>query len=96
MHCLSASYPTPLRQAIKIACVGICLLLQATAASAAAALATETPIEHLIIVVGENISFDNLFATTSGRAASSIGRASPGRTLPGRPSGKPAFAIALP
>src|ERR1700690_1569119 len=24
---------------------------------------TETPIEHLIVVVGENISFDNLFAT---------------------------------
>jgi phospholipase C len=25
--------------------------------------ATATPIEHLIVVVGENISFDNLFAT---------------------------------
>ncbi|MEO8564931.1 MAG: hypothetical protein ABI541_00995 [Betaproteobacteria bacterium] len=24
---------------------------------------TTTPIEHLIVVVGENISFDNLFAT---------------------------------
>ena len=41
----------------------MCLLLHATAGSAAAVPATETPIEHLIIVVGENISFDNLFAT---------------------------------
>jgi acid phosphatase len=31
--------------------------------TAAAAPATETPIEHLIVVVGENISFDCLFAT---------------------------------
>ena len=30
---------------------------------AASARATATPIEHLIVVVGENISFDNLFAT---------------------------------
>ena len=30
---------------------------------AAAVPATETPIEHLIVVVGENISFDCLFAT---------------------------------
>jgi phospholipase C len=28
-----------------------------------AASATATLIEHLIVVVGENISFDNLFAT---------------------------------
>jgi len=34
-----------------------------SAPTAAAAPATETPIEHLIVVVGENISFDCLFAT---------------------------------
>jgi acid phosphatase len=33
------------------------------AQSIGAARATATPIEHLIVVVGENISFDNLFAT---------------------------------
>jgi phospholipase C len=62
LHRLSASHSTPLRKDINSACAGICLLLLATGA-AAAAPATETPIEHLIIVVGENISFDNLFAT---------------------------------
>jgi phospholipase C len=36
-----------------------CLSAQPIAASRA----PTTPIEHLIVVVGENISFDNLFAT---------------------------------
>ncbi|HET7594154.1 MAG TPA: hypothetical protein VFK49_01810, partial [Stellaceae bacterium] len=31
--------------------------------AAAAPERTATPIEHLIVVVGENLSFDNLFAT---------------------------------
>ena len=40
-----------------------CLLSDPTAHGATLPSATETPIEHLIIIVGENISFDNLFAT---------------------------------
>jgi acid phosphatase len=43
--------------------VTACLLSDPTADSAPVPPATETPIEHLIIIVGENISFDNLFAT---------------------------------
>src|SRR5271165_3956866 len=39
---------------------GVSLLSRPTVA---ASPATETPIEHLIVVVGENISFDCLFAT---------------------------------
>ena len=35
--------------------------------------ATVTPIEHLIVVVGENLSFDNLFATYEPVAGQSIG-----------------------
>jgi len=33
------------------------------ATKAAAASGTRTPIKHLIVVVGENHSFDNVFAT---------------------------------
>ncbi|MFY9655926.1 MAG: alkaline phosphatase family protein [Methylocystis sp.] len=36
---------------------------QAFAADAAAATATRTPIKHLIVIVGENRSFDNVFGT---------------------------------
>jgi phospholipase C len=36
---------------------------KAAAKAAATAAATATPIEHLIVVVGENITFDSLFAT---------------------------------
>src|ERR1700676_4454514 len=35
--------------------------------------ATVTPIEHLIVVVGENLSFDNLFATYEPAAGQSVG-----------------------
>jgi phospholipase C len=35
----------------------------AALAQSASPSATKTPIEHLIVVIGENISFDNLFAT---------------------------------
>jgi acid phosphatase len=41
----------------------VCLLAVSTAHGAGETRATETPIEHLIVIVGENISFDNLFAT---------------------------------
>ncbi|MGE5200504.1 MAG: alkaline phosphatase family protein, partial [Acidobacteriota bacterium] len=52
----------------------IFLLLLAGLASppAVAAGATSTPIEHLIVVVGENISFDNLFATYEPPAGQSV------------------------
>ena len=52
----------------------IFLLLLAALASppAVAAGATSTPIEHLIVVVGENISFDNLFATYEPPAGQSV------------------------
>ena len=48
-------------QAVVLALVG--LLLGGVACAADAPRGTETPIEHLIVVIGENISFDNLFAT---------------------------------
>jgi|HubBroStandDraft_1064217.scaffolds.fasta_scaffold00011_69 phospholipase C len=37
-----------------------------------ASAATATPIEHLIVVVGENITFDNLFATWEAPAGQSV------------------------
>lgn len=48
--------------ALAIALVSSLLIGQADAQAAERSRAT-TPIEHLIVVVGENISFDNLFAT---------------------------------
>ncbi|HTV77147.1 MAG TPA: hypothetical protein VMF03_02745 [Steroidobacteraceae bacterium] len=49
------------------ACFVGCLMGVLPVAQAAAPLAarvhTATPIEHLIVIVGENISFDGLFAT---------------------------------
>ena len=44
----------------------------AVAASAAAQPRTTTPIEHLIVVVGENLSFDNLFGTYQPRTGSRV------------------------
>lgn len=52
-----------LRDLSTIILLAVCLLWEATASSADAPAATATPIEHLIIIVGENISFDNLFGT---------------------------------
>ena len=60
---MSAAYSTPLRDVFTLVLASACVLTSATAWSAGAAPVTETPIEHLIIIVGENISFDNLFAT---------------------------------
>jgi phospholipase C len=64
-----------------------------------------TPIEHLIVVSGENIRFDCLFATyepaarnrlpTSVGKASSTGKDSPDRTSPRRYSAGQATSIAL-
>jgi acid phosphatase len=40
-----------------------CLLLNAALSAAATAANTTTPIKHLIVIVGENQTFDSLFAT---------------------------------
>jgi phospholipase C len=49
------------------------LALPAIGASTGAELPrTATPIEHLIVVVGENLSFDNLFGTYGPRSGASI------------------------
>ena len=52
-----------LRVDIIVVLASICALSESMAYGADKARATQTPIEHLIVVVGENISFDNLFAT---------------------------------
>jgi phospholipase C len=54
-----------MRGAGKILSAGAMLLLLGQGASAddAPARRTTTPIEHLIVIVGENLSFDHLFAT---------------------------------
>lgn len=44
-----------------------------TVAPAAAPRATATPIEHLIVIVGENLSFDNVFATFEPAAGQTVG-----------------------
>jgi phospholipase C len=52
---------------------GLGLALLALIAPASTALAeTTTPIEHLIVVVGENLSFDNLFGTYRPRSDAAI------------------------
>ena len=45
-------------------------LVALTGPAGAQAPGTTTPIEHLIVVVGENLSFDNLFATYEPRSGS--------------------------
>jgi acid phosphatase len=47
-------------------------LLALGAAAAQAQAATTTPIEHLIVVVGENLSFDNLFGTYQPKSGGTI------------------------
>jgi acid phosphatase len=55
-------------------CVASAILAIAGAhAATAAPRSTVTPIEHLIVVVGENLSFDNLFATYEPAAGQTIG-----------------------
>lgn len=44
----------------------------AAANDAAAALPTRTPIKHLIVVIGENVTFDTLFATYAPPAGESV------------------------
>src|SRR5262245_711014 len=51
------------------------VLLVLAAPAGAQAPPTTTPIEHLIVIVGENLSFDNLFGTyraTSGAAVHNL------------------------
>jgi phospholipase C len=48
------------------------LTLLALSAPAAAQTVTKTPIEHLIVIVGENISFDNLFGTYQPKSGSKV------------------------
>jgi phospholipase C len=59
------------RKLIGIAFAGLTLIQVSCAAEAPRA--TATPIEHLIVIVGENISFDNLFATYEPPAGETIG-----------------------
>ena len=55
-------------------CVASAILTTAGAhAATAAPRSTVTPIEHLIVVVGENLSFDNLFATYEPAAGQTVG-----------------------
>ena len=58
-------------------CFGVALALAAASASAAstdpaARLPTATPIKHVVVVIGENVSFDALFATYLPRPGQSI------------------------
>jgi len=60
---------------LRTVAVIIALLLASRAGAAQAAdstRATATPIEHLIVIVGENITFDNLFATYEPPAGETI------------------------
>ena len=52
-----------MRDVILVVVAGVCLVPGADAQSPPAGPVTATPIEHLIVVIGENISFDGLFAT---------------------------------
>jgi acid phosphatase len=61
-----------------IRCIAAAILTVAGAqaenvASPIARRTTATPIEHLIVVVGENLSFDNLFATYEPAAGQTVG-----------------------
>jgi phospholipase C len=61
-----------------IRCIATAILTVAGAqaenvASPIARRTTATPIEHLIVVVGENLSFDNLFATYEPAAGQTVG-----------------------
>ncbi len=48
------------------------MLLLGTAAGAETPPATTTPIQHLIVVVGENLSFDNLFGIYEPRSGAAV------------------------
>jgi phospholipase C len=53
----------PSNMSIRIALTAAALLLSQPCWAADPRPARTTPIEHLIVIVGENVSFDNLFAT---------------------------------
>ncbi|MGC2198539.1 MAG: hypothetical protein WA633_00095, partial [Stellaceae bacterium] len=48
------------------------LAVLVTCAPAGAQPSTTTPIEHLIVVIGENLSFDNLFGTYRPRSGATV------------------------
>src|SRR5882724_9972204 len=52
--------------------VTLMMLAFGAPASAQAPPATTTPIEHLIVIVGENLSFDNLFGTYQPRSGAAL------------------------
>ncbi len=56
----------------KSLCLATTALLTAGSAAPAFAGATTTPIEHVIIIVGENHTFDNLFGTYKPKAGQAI------------------------
>jgi phospholipase C len=58
---------------IASAILGIAGVISQTVAAPSAPRTTVTPIEHLIVVVGENLSFDNLFATYEPAPGQSVG-----------------------
>lgn len=60
--------PKPLRDFMRIILVSVCVLVETTARGADAPRATQTPIEHLIVVVGENLRVDNLFGVYEPRS----------------------------
>ena len=62
-----------LRAIISIACLLAATPVGLFAETVGAPRVTTTPIEHLIVVVGENISFDNLFATYEPPAGETVG-----------------------
>jgi phospholipase C len=62
---------TETRHPVRIAAL-TAVLLALGAPAGAQAPPTTTPIEHLIVVVGENLSFDNLFGTYQPRSGAAV------------------------
>jgi phospholipase C len=60
---LSPSWRDSNRSRVTAGIAAILLMSSAEMFASAHAAETETPIEHVIIIVGENRSFDHLFAT---------------------------------
>jgi phospholipase C len=79
--------------------VTLVVLALGAPASAQSLPATTTPIEHLIVVVGENLSFDNLFGTYQPKSAAAVhnllsaGIVNTGRSSPKRRSAARKCAI---
>ncbi|HEV2220269.1 MAG TPA: alkaline phosphatase family protein, partial [Casimicrobiaceae bacterium] len=80
--------------ATAIACAAVCLLVADRAHAAATLQVPTTPIEHLIVIVGENLSFDNLFATYEPPPGASVANLLSRRIVDRDGSPGPAFAQA--